>query len=122
VKLEGPRIATIKRIVEAGVPVMGHLGLTPQSQTALGGYRVQGKTADSATRLLADAHRLVEAGCFAIVLEAMPEPVAQCITESISVPTIGIGAGKFTSGQVLVQQDMLGIFDRFQPRYNLRIS
>lgn len=96
---------------------MGHLGLTPQSQTSLGGYRVQGKTADKAMRLLEDAHRLADAGCFAMVLEAMPEPVARRITESLDIPTIGIGAGKYTSGQVLVQQDALGIFDRFQPRY-----
>ena len=119
VKLEGGREMTpvIEAIVGAGVPVMGHIGLTPQSVSKLGGYRVQGKTAESAKRLLADALALEAAGCFSIVLEAIPAPVAQAISERLTIPTIGIGAGAGCDGQVLVYHDLLGIFDRFTPRF-----
>lgn len=119
VKLEGGRevVDTIRAIVRAGIPVMGHIGLTPQSVSALGGYRVQGKTAVSAQRLLADAQALEEAGCFSIVLEAIPAPVAAAISERLSIPTLGIGAGAQCDGQVLVYHDLLGLFDRMQPRF-----
>ena len=119
VKLEGGEAMadTARRIVRAGIPVMGHVGLTPQSTSALGGYRVQGKTAASAQRLLADVQALEDAGCFSVVLEAVPERVAQLITERVNLLTIGIGAGVHTGGQVLVLNDMLGIFDRFVPRF-----
>ncbi|MFQ5945020.1 MAG: 3-methyl-2-oxobutanoate hydroxymethyltransferase, partial [Anaerolineae bacterium] len=117
-KLEGGREATpqIRAIVDAGIPVMGHLGLTPQSIHKLGGYRVQGKTKEAAERMLEDASLLEEAGCFSIVLEAIPAPIAAEITESVSVPTIGIGAGVSCDGQVLVLHDLLGMFDRFTPK------
>ncbi len=119
VKLEGGRemVATIEAIVKAGIPVMGHIGLTPQSLSKLGGYRVQGKTAESALSLLQDALALQAAGCFAIVLEAIPASVATLITERLTIPTIGIGAGAGCSGQVLVYHDMLGLFDKLQPRF-----
>ncbi|CAG8492253.1 117_t:CDS:2 [Ambispora leptoticha] len=119
VKLEGGiEIAeTIQKITSVGIPVMGHVGLTPQRRTSLGGFRVQGNTAKKALKLLEDAKALQEAGCFAIVLEAIPEMVAAYTTKNLKIPTIGIGAGVHTSGQVLVQQDMLGIFDRFVPRF-----
>ncbi len=119
VKLEGGRemAATIEAMIKAGIPVMGHIGLTPQSLSKLGGYRVQGKTADSAFSLLQDALALQSTGCFAIVLEAIPASVAKLITERLNVPTIGIGAGAGCSGQVLVYHDMLGLFDKLQPRF-----
>jgi 3-methyl-2-oxobutanoate hydroxymethyltransferase len=96
---------------------MGHIGLTPQSASKLGGYRVQGKTAKSAFRLLEDALLLEEAGCYSIVLEAIPEIVAGTITNRLSIPTIGIGAGQGCDGQVLVYHDLVGLFDRFQPKF-----
>lgn len=119
VKLEGGRemAATIRAIVNAGIPVMGHIGLTPQSQSQLGGYRVQGRTAAAAQALLDDALALQEAGCFAIVLEAIPAPVAEAISQRLTIPTIGIGAGVGCDGQVLVYHDILGLFDRLQPRF-----
>ncbi|KAI3659507.1 hypothetical protein MP638_003327 [Amoeboaphelidium occidentale] len=119
VKLEGgAKMADkIRGIVDAGILVMGHIGLTPQSQVMLGGFRVQGKTADNALKLVEEAKILQDAGCFSIVLEAMPEPVATYITEQLDIPTIGIGAGPNCSGQVLVQQDMLGMFDKFVPKF-----
>jgi 3-methyl-2-oxobutanoate hydroxymethyltransferase len=119
VKLEGGEemADTIAAIVRAGIPVMGHIGLTPQSVSKLGGYRVQGKTADHAGRLLKDALALERAGCFSIVLEAIPAPVAAVITEKLHVPTIGIGAGPKCDGQVLVYHDTLGLFDKFTPRF-----
>ncbi|RIA85273.1 3-methyl-2-oxobutanoate hydroxymethyltransferase [Glomus cerebriforme] len=119
VKLEGgsEMFETIQKITRVGIPVMGHVGLTPQRQYSLGGYRIQGKTADSAKKLIKDAKALQEAGCFAIVLEAVSEPIATYTTKMLHIPTIGIGAGAGTDGQVLVQQDMLGIFDRFMPRF-----
>lgn len=119
VKLEGGRemVPTIETIIRAGMPVMGHIGLTPQSQSKLGGYRVQGKTAVSAHNLLQDALALEAAGCFSIVLEAVPEPVAAAISQRLTIPTIGIGAGAGCDGQVLVYHDLLGLFDRLQPRF-----
>lgn len=114
VKLEGgaKRVPVISSIVDAEIPVMGHLGLTPQSFHAMGGFRVQGKDLDTARMLVDDAHALEEAGCFALVLEGIPDVVAQLITDSVSVPTIGIGAGVHCDGQVLVYHDVLGMDDR----------
>ncbi|KAJ1674716.1 cell wall biogenesis and architecture protein [Spiromyces aspiralis] len=120
VKLEGgkrlaPRINAI--VHDAGIPVVGHIGLTPQSAVALGGFRVQGRSLDDAKRLIDDAFALQDAGCSIIVLEAIPPPVAETITRLLAVPTIGIGAGPLTSGQVLVISDMMGMFDRFTPKF-----
>lgn len=119
VKLEGGReyAPQVKAMVSAGIPVMGHVGLTPQYLNTLGGFRAQGKTAASARAMLDDAKALEDAGAFAIVLEAVPQETAALITESIQVPTIGIGAGNATDGQVLVFHDLLGLFDRFVPRF-----
>lgn len=120
VKLEGgtPAIAeSVRRVVEMGVPVMGHLGFTPQSVHAMGGARVQGREEPDAARLVEDARRLEEAGVFSIVLELMPAAVARRITEAVRVPTIGIGAGAGCDGQVLVLADLLGLNDGFQPRF-----
>lgn len=119
VKLEGagPMLSRAQTIVEAGIPVMGHLGLTPQSATALGGFKAQGRTAEKARRLYDDALALEAAGCFALVLEAVPAPVAARITEALSIPTIGIGAGAETDGQVLVYHDMLGLYEGRSPRF-----
>ncbi|KAJ5991114.1 hypothetical protein N7499_011658 [Penicillium canescens] len=121
VKIEGGEelAPTIKRITQAGVPVVGHVGLTPQRQNALGGFRVQGKTTSSALKLLDDAVAMQEAGAFMLVLEAMPSEVAALITEKLHIPTIGIGAGNGCSGQVLVQVDMTGNFQpgRFVPKF-----
>jgi 3-methyl-2-oxobutanoate hydroxymethyltransferase len=124
VKLEGGRAvaATVRRIVRAGIPVQGHVGLTPQSVNALGGWKVQARTAAAARALLEDALALEDAGCFSIVLESVPDRVAAHITERLKVPTIGIGAGPGTSGQVLVLHDMLGLFDRFTPRFVKRYA
>lgn len=112
VKLEGGKemAPTIEKIVSAGIPVLGHVGLTPQRRDTLGGFRVQGKTADSAAKILDDAFALQAAGCFALVIEAVPAEVAAFITQKLSIPTIGIGAGNGCSGQVLVQVDMTGNF------------
>ena len=119
VKLEGAgrTITRISGIVEAGIPVMGHIGLTPQSATLLGGYRAQGRTADAAERLVREAVALERAGCFAIVLEAMPALVAERVTSAVAVPTIGIGAGAACSGQVLVWHDLLGLSTGSIPRF-----
>jgi 3-methyl-2-oxobutanoate hydroxymethyltransferase len=119
IKLEGGREVadTIRAIVSAGIPVMGHLGLTPQTATKLGGYKVQGKTAAAAQRLLEDALILEEAGCFAIVLEAIPALVGKTVSQKLTIPTIGIGAGPDCDGQVLVFHDVLGLFDRFTPKF-----
>lgn len=119
VKLEGGRemAETVHAIVAAGIPVQGHIGLTPQSISALGGFRVQGKTAASAQKLLDDALALQEAGCFSIVLEAVPAVVATAISERLRIPTIGIGAGAGCDGQVLVFHDLVGLFDRFVPKF-----
>jgi 3-methyl-2-oxobutanoate hydroxymethyltransferase len=119
VKLEGGQemVPAIKAIVDAGIPVIGHIGLTPQSQSKLGGYRVQGRTAVAAIELLEDALALQDAGCFGIVLEAVPTVVAAEISQRIEIPTIGIGAGAGCDGQVLVLHDLLGLYDRLQPRF-----
>ncbi len=119
VKLEGgrERAETIRAIVDAGIPVMGHIGLTPQSVHQLGGFRAQGKTAQAAKRLVEDALILQDAGCFALVLESVPTQLAGLITEKLDIPTIGIGAGPYCDGQVLVFHDLLGLFDRFTPRF-----
>ena len=119
VKLEGGRevVPTVQAIVHAGIPVMGHLGLTPQAASQLGGFRVQGRTAEAAQRLLADALLLQEAGCFSIVLEAIPAPVATVVSQRLHIPTIGIGAGAGCDGQVLVYHDLLGLFERFRPKF-----
>lgn len=119
VKLEGGREVTsaVEAIVAAGIPVMGHIGLTPQSVSKLGGYRVQGKTAESANQLLQDARALEAAGCYSIVLEAVPASVADVVSRSLRIPTIGIGAGPGCDGQVLVYHDVLGLFDRISPRF-----
>jgi 3-methyl-2-oxobutanoate hydroxymethyltransferase len=107
----------VKAISSIGIPVMGHLGMTPQSVHAFGGYKVQGKTKDRAAALLEDARLLETAGAFAVVLEAMPADLARRITESLSIPTIGIGAGPHCDGQVLVLYDLLGLFDEFVPKF-----
>ncbi|MDK2854947.1 MAG: 3-methyl-2-oxobutanoate hydroxymethyltransferase [Bacillota bacterium] len=119
VKLEGGQVVapTVRAIVDAGIPVMGHIGLTPQTASALGGFKVQGKDAAVAAKLLADAQALEEAGAFAVVLECIPAQLARLITEKLTIPTIGIGAGPWCDGQVLVTQDMMGLFDRFIPKF-----
>lgn len=119
VKLEGgrERAATIRSITSAGIPVMGHLGLTPQSVNQLGGFRAQGKTAIAAKKLVEDALILEESGCFSIVLESVPARLAELISKKLSIPTIGIGAGAGCDGQVLVTHDLLGLFDRFTPKF-----
>lgn len=119
VKLEGGRdvIEKVEALVKAQIPVVGHLGLTPQSVNMFGGFKVQGKDEGQAKRMIEDAKLLQEAGAFAIVLECIPEKLAKLITESIDIPTIGIGAGKYCDGQVLVIQDMLGMFSDFTPKF-----
>ncbi|KPL79005.1 3-methyl-2-oxobutanoate hydroxymethyltransferase [Ornatilinea apprima] len=119
VKLEGgqERAEAIRRIVQAGIPVCGHIGLTPQSVQVFGGFKMQGKTALTAQKLLQDALALQEAGCFTLVLESIPEQLAAAITQRLEIPTIGIGAGANCDGQVLVYHDVLGLFDRFVPRF-----
>ena len=119
VKLEGGEIIaeTISRIVSCGIPVMGHIGFTPQSVHQIGGYKVMGKTAEAAARLLQDARALEEAGVFAIVLELIPAPLSKLITEKVSVPTIGIGAGKDCDGQVQVISDLLGLYTDLVPKH-----
>lgn len=124
VKLEGGRNAaeTIRAITRVDIPVMGHIGLTPQSVHRMGGYRVQGKTDPQRERLLDDAAAVQEAGAFAVVLEGMPAALAEEITKSLSIPTIGIGAGPHCDGQVLVMQDLLGLFDEFRPKFVKRFG
>ncbi|MGE5380868.1 MAG: 3-methyl-2-oxobutanoate hydroxymethyltransferase [Methylocystaceae bacterium] len=119
IKLEGgaERVPVIKAIIDAAIPVMGHIGLTPQSVNQMGGFKVQGKDLDTAQRMLNDAHALEEAGCFAIVLECVPAALAQRISEEISIPTIGIGAGPGCDGQVLVINDMLGMYPKMSPKF-----
>ena len=119
VKLEGGQkvIAQIKAIVDAGIPVQGHLGLTPQSVRQLGGFRVQGRDKNQAEELIQDAKALEQAGCFSIVLEAIPTELAKQITSSVSIPTIGIGAGPHCDGQVLVIHDLLGLNEAFKPKF-----
>ncbi len=122
VKLEGG--ASVKNvvlaIVKAGIPVMGHIGLTPQTISMLGGFKVQGKDAQAAQRIIDDALLLEDAGAFSVLLEAIPAPIAKRITERLKVPTIGIGAGVYCDGQVLVVHDMIGLFDRFTPKFAKR--
>jgi 3-methyl-2-oxobutanoate hydroxymethyltransferase len=124
VKLEGGvRSAdTVRKLVEAGIPVMGHIGLTPQSVNQVGGWKVQGKTPAAAVQLMHDAQALEQAGAFAIVLELVPAPLAQLLTDRLSVPTIGIGAGAGCDGQVQVLHDLLGMFDAFQPKHARRYA
>ena len=119
VKLEGGVVVaeTVKRIVDCGIPVMGHIGLTPQSIHQLGGHKVQGKTPEAAERLLMDARALEQAGAFAIVLELVPAPLSKLITQKVSIPTIGIGAGPDCDGQVQVINDLLGLFADFVPKH-----
>jgi 3-methyl-2-oxobutanoate hydroxymethyltransferase len=124
VKLEGggASLSRVRAIVGAGIPVMGHIGLTPQSATMLGGYKAQGRTAATARALLADAQALEDAGCFAIVLEAVPAPVATRISQVLRIPTIGIGAGPGCDGQVLVWHDLLGLTEGRAPRFVKRYA
>jgi len=119
VKLEGgePMAEAVHRVVECGIPVMGHIGLTPQSMHQLGGFKVQGKSPEAAIRLIKDAQALEEAGVFSIVLESIPTPVAKIITQKAGVPTIGIGAGPWCDGQVQVISDLLGLFTDFVPKH-----
>ncbi|KYH01520.1 3-methyl-2-oxobutanoate hydroxymethyltransferase [Bradyrhizobium sp. DOA1] len=119
VKLEGgvKRAEIVRTLVDCEIPVMGHLGLTPQSVNMMGGFKVQGRNADDALRLLDDAHRLQEAGCFALVLEGIPAELAARATESLRIPTIGIGAGPSCSGQVLVLHDVLGLTESHRPKF-----
>ena len=119
VKIEGgqPMAATVRRLVDVGIPVMGHIGLTPQSVHALGGYRVQGKDDATADRLRADAKALEDAGAFAVVLELVPAPLASQISKALTIPTIGIGAGPACDGQVLVLHDMLGLNEQFSAKF-----
>jgi 3-methyl-2-oxobutanoate hydroxymethyltransferase len=122
VKLErgGTSVQRARAIVDAGIPVMGHVGLTPQTATALGGYRAQGRTAEQATAVARDALALEQAGCFSIVFEAIPAAVSEVVVERLTIPVIGIGAGPATDGQVLVFHDLLGIYDGHAPRFAKR--
>lgn len=124
VKIEGGafRVELIRTLVQNGIPVLGHIGLTPQSLQTLGGYKVQGRTPEAAARLLADAHALEEAGVFAMVLEAMPADLAREITAAVRVPTIGIGAGPYCDGQILVLHDILGLYGDFKPKFVKRYA
>ena len=124
IKLEGgrKRVPMVEAIVDAEIPVMGHIGLTPQSTHAMGGFKVQGKTAQAALELVQDAKALEHAGVFAIVLEGLPDLVAAMVTENVSVPTIGIGAGSRCDGQVLVIHDLLGLEDRIVPKFVRRYA
>jgi 3-methyl-2-oxobutanoate hydroxymethyltransferase len=124
VKLEGagPMLPRARAIVGAGIPVIGHIGLTPQSATMLGGFKAQGRTAEKARQLREDAHALEAAGCFALVLEAVPPPVAARVTGELAIPTIGIGAGPACDGQVLVWHDLLGLYEGTSPRFAKRYA
>ena len=123
-KLEGgrKRIPMIEALVDAEIPVMGHLGLTPQSMHAMGGFRVQAKQSEAALALVSDAKALSHAGCFAIVLEGVPDEVARMVTDAVDVPTIGIGAGSYCDGQVLVYHDLLGLEDRTPAKFVRRYA
>ena len=124
VKLEGGKevCPQIKAIVDAGIPVCAHLGLTPQSINAFGGFKIQGKTASAAKKLVEDAMAIQEAGAFAVVLEGIPKKLADLVTEKLTIPTIGIGAGNGCDGQVLVYQDLLGMFSDFTPKFVKRYA
>jgi 3-methyl-2-oxobutanoate hydroxymethyltransferase len=119
VKIEGGLdfVPTVEAVVKAGIPVLGHVGLTPQTAGALGGYKLQGKDATAALKIINDAKALEDAGAFAIILEKVPASLGKLVTESVTIPIIGIGAGKDVDGQVLVTHDMLGLFDRFIPKF-----
>jgi len=119
IKLEGAagNIEIVEHVVQSGIPVMGHLGLTPQFIHQLGGFKVQGKTEDSASAIVSGAKQLEQAGCFSLVLEAVPNRVSEVIGKELSIPTIGIGAGPSTDGQVLVLHDMLGVDNEFKPKF-----
>ena len=120
VKLEGCNehiLSLIKRCVESGIPVLGHLGFTPQLMNTIGGHKIQGKTSEKIEEILKSAKQLEEVGCFAVVLELMPEDSAKYITENLTIPTIGIGAGKYCSGQIVVTDDILGKFTDFAPKF-----
>lgn len=124
VKLEGgiPVAPQIRALTQAGIPVMAHVGLTPQHMAEFGGFKAQGKSADATRALIEDARAVEEAGAFCVVLEAMPVEAAELITEAVAIPTIGIGAGNVTDGQVLVYNDVLGLFDRFTPKFVRRYA
>ncbi len=124
VKMEGGKniINQVKAVIDAQIPVIGHLGLTPQSVNAFGGFKVQGRDEENAKRILEDALLLEQAGVFAITLEGIPEPLAKQISEKLTIPTIGIGAGKYCDGQVLVVNDMLGMFNDFVPKFVKRYA
>jgi len=124
VKLEGgrKRLDAVHAILDAEIPVMGHLGLTPQSIHAVGGFKVQGKQLDAAQTIVDDAVALADAGCFAVVLECVPDAVARLVTDAVPVPTIGIGAGRHCDGQVLVYHDLLGLEDRLAPKFVRRYA
>ncbi len=125
VKIEGGSeniCSLIKKLVSIGIPVMGHIGLTPQLVNTLGGYKVQGKTEDGAKEIIDSAKRLEDAGVFCMVLESVPVELAKKVTSSVNVPTIGIGAGKFCDGQILVISDILGMFDEFKPKFARRYA
>jgi len=119
VKLEGgvDFAPTVEGIVKAGIPVQGHIGLTPQTASALGGFKMQGKDAEAAKRIVDDARALEDAGVFSMILEAVPAPLGEIVAEAVSVPVIGIGAGSKVDGQVLVTHDMIGLFDKFVPKF-----
>lgn len=124
VKIEGAdhQLDIVRHIVESGVPVMGHLGLTPQSIHNLGGHKVQGKSAEDVDKVMRQARELQQAGCFSIVLECVPNKLGDCVSRSLNIPTIGIGAGPHTDGQVLVLQDLLGADPEFSPKFLRRYS
>lgn len=122
VKIEGSRFETVEAIVKAGIPVMGHLGFTAQSIHQLGGARIQGKSEAAKDQLVADACDLEAAGCYALVLEMIPSDVARRITEALTIPTIGIGAGVVCDGQILVINDIIGMFEQFQPKFVKRYA
>jgi 3-methyl-2-oxobutanoate hydroxymethyltransferase len=117
IELGGQMVQRAKAIVSAGIPVMGHIGLTPQSSSKTGGYKVQGRDPEKAEEIMFDARQLEDAGCFSLVIECVPALLAKKITGSVSIPTIGIGAGIHCDGQVLVTHDVIGYFDRFQPKF-----
>lgn len=117
VKLEGCMPATVSAMVKAGIGVQGHIGLTPQTAGLLGGFKLQGKNMETAKRIIDEAKALEEAGAFSLVIECVPEELGRAITEAVTIPTLGIGAGRYCDGQVLVYHDMLGMFDRFCPKF-----
>src|SRR4029077_2886450 len=125
IKIEGgkpQRIRTVEAILDAEIPVMGHIGLTPQSVNVVGGFKLQGKNADDAKRMIDEVVALDQAGCFSIVLECVPEELASLITDRVSIPTIGIGAGPSCDGQVLVFHDLLGLYDGHRPKFVRRYA